>query len=176
MTKKEIRPGDISRNPDKQLLEISAEDLIPLPFPDGRKDKQPPIPSLTEEQKAAYENSLDGVSVVNIPRPKTKEEEEKLVESFLNGLRKLLSKENNWTFWQQLMLTLESCAKCQTCNEACPIYLASGKQDIYRPTFRAEVLRRIKKKYIDKGGKFLAKLNGNDVELNWATIARLAEL
>jgi Fe-S oxidoreductase len=176
MKKKEIRPGDISRNPGEQLLDISAEDLMPLPFPDGRKDEQPPIKPLTEEQKKKYENSLDGVSVVAIPRPATREEEEKLVESFLNGLRKLLSKENNWTFWQQLMLTLESCVKCQTCNEACPIYLSSGKQDIYRPTFRAEVLRRIKQKYLDKGGKFFAKLNGNDIELNWATIARLAEL
>jgi len=176
MTKKEIKPDDISRNPDEQLVEISAEDLMPLPIPDEKQDGQPPIPPLTEEQKKAYEDSLDGVSVINIPRPQTKEEEEKLVESFLNGLRKLLEKENNWAFWQQLMLTLDSCVKCQTCNEACPIYLSSGKQDIYRPTFRAEVLRRIKKKYLDKGGKFLAKLNGSDIELNWPTIARLAEL
>ncbi|MFC1990068.1 (Fe-S)-binding protein [Chloroflexota bacterium] len=174
--KKEMRPSDISKNPDEQLLDLSAEDLIPLPFPDEWKDEQPPIKPLTEGQKKAYENSLDGVSVVSIPRPATKEEEEKLVESFLNGLRKLLSKENNWTFWQQLMLTLDSCSKCQTCNEACPIYVSSGKQEIYRPTFRSEVLRRIKKKYLDKGGKFFAKLNGNDIELNWATIARLAEL
>jgi len=176
MKRKEIQPNDISKNREQPLVDIRAEDLLPLPFPDGRQDEQPPIKPLTEDQKKAYEHSLDGVSVVAIPRPATKEEEEKLVESFLNGLRKLLSKENNWTFWQQLMLTLDSCVKCQTCNEACPIYLSSGKQDIYRPTFRAEVLRRIKKKYIDKGGKFLAKLNGNDIELNWPTIARLAEL
>jgi len=174
--KKEIRPSDISQNPEEQLLEIKAEDLMPLPFLDGKQDEQPPVKPLTDDQKKTYENSLDGISVVGIPRPQTKEEEEKLVESFLSGLRKLLSKENNWTFWQQLMLTLESCVKCQTCNEACPIYVTSGKQEIYRPTFRAEVLRRIKKKYLDKGGKFFAKLNGNDIELNWTTIARLAEL
>jgi len=174
--KREIKPDDISRNTHRQLVEISAEDLMPLPFMDGRKEEDPPIKPLTEEQKNAYENSLDGISVVNIPRPQTIEEEEKLVQSFLEGLKKLLSKENNWAFWQQLMLTLDSCVKCQTCNEACPIYLSSGKQDIYRPTFRAEVLRRIKKKYIDKGGKFLTKLNGDDIELNWPTIARLAEL
>ncbi|MFC2008385.1 hypothetical protein ACFLT0_01685 [Chloroflexota bacterium] len=109
---------------------ISAE-LMPLPFPGKWQDEQPPIKPLTEQQKKIYENSLDGVSVVAIPRPATKEEEDKFVESFLNGLRKLLSKEDNWAFWQQLMLTLDSCVKCQTCNEACPIYLSSGKQDIY---------------------------------------------
>ncbi|MFC1953801.1 4Fe-4S dicluster domain-containing protein [Chloroflexota bacterium] len=176
MTKKEIQPNDISRNPDETLVDIRAEDLMPLPSTVDRQDEQPPIKPLTEEQKEAYENSLDGVSVINIPKPQTKEEEEKLVESFLKGLKKLLEKENNWAFWQQLMLTLDSCVKCQTCNEACPIYLSSGKQDIYRPTFRAEVVRRIKRKYLDKGGKFLAKLNGSDIELNWTTIARLAEL
>jgi len=174
--KKEIKPDDISKNPDEQLLEIDAEDLMPLPFPDEWEDAQPPIKPLTETQKETYENSLDGVSVTTLPKPATEEEKRKLVESFLNGLKKLLSKENNWTFWQQLMLTLDGCTKCQTCNEACPIYLSSGKQDIYRPTYRAEVMRRIKRKYLDKGGKFIAKLSGNDIDLVWDTIARLAEL
>ncbi|MFC2003276.1 (Fe-S)-binding protein [Chloroflexota bacterium] len=177
MKRKEIGLRDIGRNPEEQLLEITTEDLMALPCPCGKTDEeQPPIKPLTEEQKNTYECSLDGVSVVSIPKPKSKEEEDKLVESFLNGLRKLLSRENNWTFWQQLMLTLDSCSKCQTCSEACPIYLSSGKQEIYRPTYRSEVLRRIKRKYLDKGGKALAKLTGNDIELNWATIARLAEL
>ena len=75
-----------------------------------------------------------------------------------------------------LSLSLEYCAKCQTCSDACPIYVSSGKKEIYRPTFRAEVLRRIVNKYIRKQGKFSLKMTGNDIELNWKTVARLAEL
>ena len=41
--------------------------------------------------------------------------------------------------------------------------------------FRAEVLRRIYNKYLKPGGKITAKLTG-DIDLNWTTIARLAEL
>ena len=176
MKKKKIRLSDIGKNPDEQLLDITAGELVPLPYPYDKPDSKVPVKPLTEEQKNTYESSLDGVSVVGIPKPKSKEEEDRMVKRFLSGLKKLLSKEDNWTFWQQLMLTLDSCVRCQTCNEACPIYLASGEQEIYRPTYRSEVLRRIKKKYLDKGGKAFAKLTGNDVELNWTTIARLAEL
>ena len=75
-----------------------------------------------------------------------------------------------------LSLSLEYCAKCQTCSDACPIYVSSGKKEIYRPTFRAEVLRRIVNKYIRKQGAFSLKMTGNDIELNWKLVARLAEL
>ncbi|MBA7505383.1 hypothetical protein ES706_04050 [subsurface metagenome] len=172
---KRTKIKDISQNPPEQLLTITVEDLMLLPYPCNELDNKPPVKPLTVEQKNRYECSLDGVSAVGIPKPKGKEEEDKLVEAFLNGLRKLLSKENNWTFLQPLILSLDYCAKCQTCSEACPIYLASGRREIYRPTYRSEVLRRIIKRYLNKGGKAFAKFTGNDVELNWTTIARLAE-
>lgn len=173
--KKRLRIRDISQ-PNEQLVDIALEDLMKLPYPYDQPDKEPPFKQLTEDQKERYESSLDGVSAISIPRPKSKEEEDKLVESFLNGLKKLLSKEDNWTFLQPLMLSLENCAKCQNCSEACPIYVASGKQEIYRPTYRSEVLRRIIQKYLKKGGKFFAKFSGDNIELNWATVARLVEL
>jgi Fe-S oxidoreductase len=173
---KKIKIEDISKNPDKQLLNIPAEDLMPLPYPYDKPDGGPPVKPLTEKEKERYECSLDGVSDLGLLKPKSKKEEEKLVESFLNGLKKLLSQNDNWTFWQQLMLSLENCQRCQTCNEACHIYTSSGEQEIYRPTYRAEVLRRIIKKYVGKGGKFIAKLTVGDIELNWTLIARLAEL
>ena len=176
MKRKRVKVSDISKNPDEQLLDITADDLMPLPYPYDKPDSQTPIKPLTEEQRNRYECSLDGISVVGIPKPQSKEEEDKLVESFLSGLRKLLSKEDNWTFLQPLTLSLDYCAKCLACSEECPMYLASGRQEIYRPSYRSEVLRRIKEKYLDKGGKALAKLTGNDIELNWVTIARLAEL
>ncbi len=145
---------------------------LPYPYDVGCKTA---IKSLTDEQRNRYECSLDGVSAIGISRPQSREEEDRLVESFLSGLRKLLSQDDNWTFWQQLMLSLEACSRCQTCNEACPIYLSSGKQEIYRPTYRSEVLRRIVNRYLRKGGKAFAKLFRNDVQLNWTTIARLCE-
>ena len=173
---KRTKLSDISQNPDEQLLDITAEDLVPLPYPYDKPDSQVPVKPLTNEQRNTYECSLDGVSAIGIPKPESKQEENKAVERFLDGFRKLLSRQDNWTFWQQLMLSLESCVRCQTCNEACPIYLASGQPEIYRPTYRSEVLRRIKQKYLDKGGKVFARFTGNDIKLNWTTIARLAEL
>lgn len=166
----------IGQNPPEQLLTITDEDLVRFPGSCNKPDSESVVKPLTEEQKSRYECSLDGVSALSLPKPKTKEEEDKAVESFLNGLRKLLSKENNWTFLQPLILSLEYCAKCQTCSEACPIYIASGRQEIYRPTYRSEILRRIIRRYLNGGAKAFNIFSGNDVELNWTTIARLAEL
>ena len=135
---------DISKNPPEQLLVIEAEDLMPLPC----DQNDLPIRPLTEEQQSKYDSSLDGISTVLLPKPQSKEEEDKLVAGFLSGLKKLLSKENNWTFLQPLTISLEYCAKCQLCNDECPIYVSSGKQDIYRPTYRSEVLRRIIGRYL----------------------------
>jgi Fe-S oxidoreductase len=121
-------------------------------------------------------DNLDGFSALALPQPKNKEEEEKYVKQFISGLKKLLSKEDNWTFLQPLLLSLEYCAQCQTCSDACHVYLASGKNDLYRPTYRSEIFRRIIAKYAKKGGKWAAKLKGTDIDLNWATISRLYEL
>jgi len=63
-----------------------------------------------------------------------------------------------------------------TCSEACPVYIASGRQEIYRPSYRSELLRRIKERYIDNPGRITSWFKGNNVDLNWETIARLAEL
>jgi Fe-S oxidoreductase len=171
-----VRLRDIGKGANEPLLTITAEDLMPLPHPLDQPGTKPPIPPLSENQRKSYECALDGVSALTLPKPKNKEEEDKLVKRFLEGLRKLLSQNDNWTFWQPLIHSLKSCVRCQTCNDACPIYLSSGKQEIYRPTFRAEVLRRLINKYIRKRGKTLSKLTGDDIELNWPTIARLAEL
>lgn len=173
---KRIKPGDIGKNPDKQLVEVTAADLMSLPCPCDKLNREPPIKPLTEEQRNSYECSLDGVSAIGLAQARSREEEDKMVVSFLSGLRKLFSKENNWTFLQPLTLSLDYCAKCLLCSEECPIYLASGRQEIYRPSYRLEVLRRIKKKYLDRGGTVLSRFTEGDVDLNWTTITRLAEL
>jgi Fe-S oxidoreductase len=166
---------DINRANDP-LVEIESTDLMRLPNISDISIQEPPLKRLTEEQKQQYEGSLDGFVAIGLPRPKTKQEEEEFVRKFLDGLEKLFSKKNNWTFLQPLIHSLEYCVKCQLCSDSCPVYVASGKKEIYRPTFRPELLRRIINKYIKKQGALIAKLTRSDINLNFTVIARLAEL
>ena len=160
--------------PSDQFMELRAEELMPLPAPFDAT--QAPLKGVNAERRTALEASLDGYSAVAIPKPKTPEEEAELVRKFLVGLQKLLSQDSNWTFWQPLQLSLDNCTRCQTCSDACHVYEASGRQEAYRPSYRSELLRRIIRKYLTPGGKLGAKLTGTDVDLNWTTIVRLAEL
>jgi Fe-S oxidoreductase len=166
---------DINRA-DDPLVEIESTDLMSLPNILDKSIQEPPLKRLTEEQKQQYECSLDGFVAIGLPRPKSRQEEEEFVRKFLNGLEKLFSKENNWTFLQPLVHSLEYCVKCQLCSDSCPVYVASGRKEIYRPTFRPELLRRIINKYIKKQGPLVAKLTRSDIELNFTVVARLAEL
>jgi Fe-S oxidoreductase len=166
---------DINRA-DDPLVEIETTDLMPLPNILDKSIQEPPLKRLTEEQKQQYECSLDGFVAIGLPRPKGKQEEEEFVRKFLNGLEKLFFKEDNWTFLQPLVHSLEYCVKCQLCSDSCPVYVVSGRKEIYRPTFRPELLRRIINKYIKKQGAWVAKLTRSDIELNFTVIARLAEL
>jgi len=156
------------------LCHIETGELaeLPPPYEDFNRVTLPP---LKPERAKNIEASLDDTVAIGIPKPASKEEEEALVRRFLAGLQKLFEKENNWTFLQPLLLSMEHCARCQTCSNACPVYEMSGHKEIYRPNFRAEVLRRIWRKYLKPGGKLAAKLSG-DIDLNWTAIARLAEL
>ncbi len=159
-----------------QLVKLDAKDFLPLPPPYDTLEFQPKITELSDDQKKKYESDLDGVTGYKFPRPETEEEKRELVEKFLSGLAKLYDKENNWAFAQPLLLTMEYCAKCQTCSSACPIYNESGGMDIYRPTFRADILRRLYRKYVKTGGKLISKISGNDIDASWTMIARLMEL
>ena len=167
---------DVSHRDEEPLVTIRAEDLMPLPPPLDSVETKPPYAPLSEEQKKKFEHGLDGVSALSLPKPGSKQEEDQLVGQFLRGLEKLLSRNDNWTFWQPLMQSLEGCVRCQTCSDACPVYVSSGNQEIYRPTHKSEILRRIINKYIKKRGAILSRLTGGDIQLNWPTVARLAEL
>jgi len=173
MAKKKVKLTDISKNPDRQLHEINPDEMMPLPFDCAGCEK---ITPLTDDQKEKWEHSLDGISAIQLPRPKSKQEEDEMVQKFLNGLEKILSKEDNWTFLLPLKMSLEYCGKCNVCNEACPVYVGSGRQDIYRPTYRSEILRRIIKKYSKHGKSLFPGFSDGDIELNWTTLSRLAEL
>jgi Fe-S oxidoreductase len=173
---KNLKLTDISKAGDGQLTELNINELIPLPPPYDKSEEFPPVKPLTEDQRERLENNLDGFVALGLPRPKDEAEEKKYIVQFISGLKKLLSKEDNWTFLQPLLLSLDYCARCQTCNENCHLYLASGKNDLYRPTYRSEVFRRLVNRYKKSGGKRSGRLDGNDIELNWATVSRLYEL
>jgi Fe-S oxidoreductase len=171
---KMIKIEDIARPADR-LTEVAPECLEPLPPPYDHVDTLPPRKHLSDKARTECDCSLDGFLAVGMPRPNTEAEEQQLAERFIAGLERLLSPEDNWPFLQQLTLSLDYCAGCQTCVESCPIYTASGHDEVYRPTFRSEIFRRIVKKYTKPGGKILAKLKGEDIELNATTILRLLE-
>jgi Fe-S oxidoreductase len=173
---KQIKISDISKNRGETMVTMDESELMHLPGEQELEGK-PAVKPLSDSQKGNYECSLDGVSALALPKPQTKEEEEKLVKSFLAGLEKLLSEDDNWTFIQPLKLSLDYCAKCLACSEECHVYEASGRQEIYRPNYRSEVLRKIIKKYIhsNKIQAAVSKFTDGDIDLNWEVIARLAE-
>jgi Fe-S oxidoreductase len=173
--KAELKLSDVSRPGREPLVHVTNADLMPLPAPLEDPSKDHNWTALSPQARQKYECGLDDTCVLNLPQPQTKEEEDALVAKFLSGLDKLFDKENNWTFLQPLLLTMEHCAKCQTCSDACHIYEASGRNELYRPTFRSELLRRLYFKYVKYGG-LLSSFQHGAVQLNWPFVARLAEL
>ncbi|MCP4352508.1 MAG: (Fe-S)-binding protein [Desulfobacterales bacterium] len=167
MSRKELAINDISKNTEK-LSTVDIEDLMPLPA-DFEENEWKPI---SDDIKENYVCILDDVCILPIPNPKTPQEEKELVDKFLSGMRKLFKKEENWTFLAMLDTTIEHCAKCNTCSEACHLFEATGRNEMYRPNYRSEIFRRIYKKYI----KGEAEWRTGDIDLNWRTVARLGEL
>ncbi|NWG01061.1 MAG: (Fe-S)-binding protein [Thermoanaerobaculaceae bacterium] len=169
-----VKVRDIAK-PTPALSPLDLQKIVPLPPPYDQIDPQTLWKELTAERRQEIDASLDGVSALSLKRPEDPQEEERLLKGFVEGLRKLLSVENNWTFLQPLQLTLDHCTHCQTCADACPIFVMSGRNEIYRPTYRADVLRRLVARYGNGGNPIKSALTG-PIELNWETLARLAEL
>lgn len=171
---KNTRLRDFGKNTDR-VLEIDPKELPRLPYPyEDWEDR--PIPEVSETKRRGKDISLDGFLNVTVRVPETEEEKEQMVARFLEGVRKLLTADDNWTFLKPFMLSLENCVRCNTCSDACPVFEMSGRKEIYRPLFRSEILRRIIKKYILPGGKLTARFTGADIDLNWETVSRLAQL
>ena len=158
-----------------QLSEVPAPALLPLPAPYDDVATTPSPKILGRKVLDRIDSSLDGFSALGLSRTRTPEEEQQFVARFVSGIEKLLTEDNNWAFLEQLRLSLDHCARCQTCVEACPIYTASGHDEVYRPTFRSEVFRRLVNEYAKPGGKLIAKLKGEHIELNATTLVRLLE-
>ncbi|MGC8938610.1 MAG: 4Fe-4S dicluster domain-containing protein, partial [Thermodesulfovibrio sp.] len=106
----------------------------------------------------------------------SEEEKKEVVKKFLNGIKKLLNPQSNWTFYKPFYLSLKYCVRCNTCAQACHVYIGSGKKEIYRPNFRSEILRRIHNRYFTSSGKVLKSFVGADIEVTYALVRRLLEL
>ncbi len=169
------RVSDLSRRDREEVTRIDKAPLAPLPPPLDDPAALPAFSSLSDQARERYDGALDGTIALNLPVPSGPDEERTLVARFLAGLDKLFERENNWMFLEPLVLTMEHCAKCQTCSEACHVFEAAGGEDIYRPTFRAEILRRLYFKHVRTGG-LLAAWHHGDITVNWPLVARLAEL
>lgn len=161
--------NDIS-GPGEQMTTVELDDIMGL-----RLDlaKMPWAP-FSQEQKEKYCCLLDDVMILQVPRPQNQREEEELVNKFLDGLRKLFTPENNWTFLPMLETSTDYCAQCNSCSSACHLFEASGEHEMYRPNYRSEIFRRIYKQYVKK--EPFAKWRYGDLDLNWKTVARLGEL
>ena len=106
---KKLKLNDIASDANKQLTELNIDELIPLPPPYDRAEELPGFKQLTEDQKQRLVCNLDGVvSYAGLPKPENEAEKKKYVEQFVKGLKKLLDKENNWTFLQPLILSLDT--------------------------------------------------------------------
>lgn len=169
----DLQPKDISKHSDT-LVEIDS--LIALPGPYDQEGMEPPFSKPKESWNTKYCTSLDGIVALDtLVRPSSLEEEDAFVRKFISGLAKVFADSNN-NFLQPVTLTMEYCAKCNTCSEACHVYKAANQNELYRPIFRSEVLRKIYKKYFTPSGRLLGKFVGADIEINWESIARLGEL
>ena len=160
---------DISRK-GGQLTSIGMDEIMDVPVFDTVKIPWKPIDNLKEK----YCANLDDLMVLPIPRPKTPQEEEDMVNKFLDGMRKLFSAQDNWPFLSMLETTMDYCVQCNSCSDACHLYEATKGNEMYRPNYRTEIFRRIYKQYIKK--EPFAKWRYGDLGLNWETVARLGEL
>ena len=173
--KRDLSPNDLARNDPAPLVELTNDDLMPLTSPLDSPAQDRPWRALSPHTVEACECGLDNTCAANVPRPQSRAQEEELVRRFLAGLDKLFSQQNNWPFLKPLLLTMEHCTRCQTCSDACHIFEASGSQELYRPTFRSEILRRLYFKHV-RGGGLLSAWQHGDIQLNWPLVARLVEL
>ncbi len=58
---------------------------------------------------------------------------------------------------RQLMYYLDTCTRCALCKDACHQYVSTGDV-LYLPAYRAELIRRVYKKYFTRTGEYIPGL------------------
>lgn len=59
---------------------------------------------------------------------------------------------------RQMLYYLDICTRCGICKDACHQYVSTGNV-LYLPAYRAELVRRVYKKYFTKSGRFIPSLD-----------------
>ncbi len=80
--------------------------------------------------------------------------------AFLEAMGKSLRSGENRAFWLPYMLSLDMCMKCGTCAEVCPLYLSSGRNELYHPVYRSDMLRKVYRRYFTLSGKLFPRVVG----------------
>lgn len=168
-----VKPQDIGKAGG---IVSKLDKIVSLPPPYDKPGMEPDFRKLRDSWEADNCATLDGfIGVEPLKRPKTKEEERELIKKFLSGLDKLFSKEVNRGAMRPLSLIFEYCAKCNTCANACHSFEMSMENEVYRPIFRSEILRKLYTKH-KSGNGLIARFLGGDIDINIETILRLGEL
>jgi len=95
---------------------------------------------------------------------------DELAPQFIEAIKKL---NKSTVFGRILSTSLDICSKCGNCVEHCPIYLASGKQRLYNPIVRTNLLRKLFRQHTTPTGKLLNIFNRHKFE--GADLKALAE-
>ena len=135
MSETPLRPADLAAE-DDVLSPLDLQRLAPLPPPYDEVDA-----AALWKELATESAMLDGAAALALARPADEADEARMRAAFASGAARLVDPDDNWAFLQPLTLTLEGCVHCQTCADACPVFLGSGRQELYRPTYRSDVLR-----------------------------------
>ena len=116
---KDLRPRDMGIM-GGQLTELTLADLKPLPAPFDKPEMEPGFKAPKDTWNEKFNSDLDGfIAIDTFERPKTKEEEDELVQKFLRGVEKMLSLDTNAGILQALNLSMEYCAKCNIAQYLC---------------------------------------------------------
>lgn len=79
-------------------------------------------------------------------------------------------------FARIIRTSLEICTKCGACVNECPIYMASGKETIYNPVFRTNLIRHVIKNSSHRNARLRfhrgPSLSGEDVKATAESVYR----
>ena len=68
---------------------------------------------------------------------------------------------------RQLLYYLDNCTRCSICKDACHQYVKTNDV-VYLPAYRAELVRRIYKKYMTRTGRFIPAISGaQEIDDQW---------
>ena len=130
----------------------------PLPPPYDKMEK-PPIRKITEDQRKRMDASWTALWP-SVLHPRQARKRKRPSWKISRRAEKTLLAKTTGHFFSRLSIPWNTASNARSALTLAPLCMASGKQEIYRPTLRPEILRRIISKYIKKAGALCQKLQG----------------